>query len=71
MDVSKVIAELREQRESLDQAIFCLERLELFRPRRRGRPSKRLSALLAEGLIAHPMHSAGRPSKAAGTASGS
>jgi len=38
MDVSKVLAELRQEREQIDEAILSLERLVAGRGRRRGRP---------------------------------
>jgi hypothetical protein len=38
MDLSKALADLREQRDRIDQAITSLERLAEDRPRRRGRP---------------------------------
>ena len=38
MDVDKMLAELREEREHLDEAIIILERLALGRGKRRGRP---------------------------------
>jgi hypothetical protein len=38
MDVSKILAELREERDQVDEAILSLERLALGRGRRRGRP---------------------------------
>jgi hypothetical protein len=38
MDVSKILADLRQEREQLDEAILSLERLALGRGRRRGRP---------------------------------
>jgi len=38
MDVSKILEELRQQREQLEEAILSLERLALGRGRRRGRP---------------------------------
>jgi hypothetical protein len=41
MDLAKALAELREQREHLDQAIASLERLASGRPRGRGRPPGR------------------------------
>ncbi len=41
MDLAKALAELREQRDRLDQAILSLERLEENRPRGRGRPRTR------------------------------
>ena len=38
MDLAKALAELREQRDDLDQAILSLERLASGRPRGPGRP---------------------------------
>ena len=38
MDVTKILAELKAERDSLDEAIVTLERLALGRGKRRGRP---------------------------------
>jgi hypothetical protein len=38
MNLTKMIAELREEREHLDQAILMFERLAAGQGRRRGRP---------------------------------
>jgi hypothetical protein len=38
MDVSKILAELRQEREQLEEAIMSLERLARGRGKRRGRP---------------------------------
>jgi hypothetical protein len=38
MDISKMIAELRAEREGLNEAIAVLERLSLGQGKRRGRP---------------------------------
>ncbi len=38
MDVMKILAELRQEREQLEEAIMSLERLARNRGRRRGRP---------------------------------
>jgi len=38
MDIQKIIAELREERAHLDEAILRLEKLSLTRTPRRGRP---------------------------------
>ena len=38
MDVSKILTELRQEREQLEEAILSLERLARGRGRRRGRP---------------------------------
>ena len=41
MDLAKALAELRAQRDDIDQAILSLERLASGRARRRGRPPGR------------------------------
>jgi len=38
MDISKILADLRQQQEQLEEAILSLERLALGRGKRRGRP---------------------------------
>jgi hypothetical protein len=38
MDVTKILADLRQERDQLEEAILSLERLALGRGRRRGRP---------------------------------
>jgi hypothetical protein len=38
MDVSKILAELRQEREQMEEAILSLERLARGRGKRRGRP---------------------------------
>ena len=38
MDVTKILAELRQEREQIEEAIMSLERLARGRGRRRGRP---------------------------------
>ena len=38
MDVSKMLAELRQEREAIEEAILILERLARGRGKRRGRP---------------------------------
>jgi hypothetical protein len=48
MDVTKMIAELRSQRDQLDEAIIALERMIRGTGKRRGRPPKWLSAASAE-----------------------
>ncbi len=48
MDLSKALAELREQRDNIDQAILSLERLASGRPRGRGRPPGRKSDIKKE-----------------------
>ncbi len=38
MDISKMLAELRQEREAIEEAIITLERLARGRGKRRGRP---------------------------------
>jgi hypothetical protein len=44
MDVGRILTELRQERDQIDEAIVSLERLILGRGRRRGRPPKWLAA---------------------------
>ena len=48
MDVSKILSELREEREQIEEAIISLERLARGRGRRRGRPPAWMSDLTAK-----------------------
>ena len=45
MDVSKILTELRQEREQIEEAIMSLERLARGRGRRRGRPPAWLAGL--------------------------
>jgi hypothetical protein len=45
MDVTKILAELREERQQIEEAIVSLERLARGRGRRRGRPPAWMSEL--------------------------
>jgi hypothetical protein len=45
MDVTKTLAELRQEREQINETIVSLERLALSRGRRRGRPPAWLSTI--------------------------
>ncbi len=56
MDVTKILAELREERQQIEEAILSLERLAWGRGKRRGRPP----AWLAGGAEA-PAKRRGRP----------
>lgn len=49
MDVTKILSELREERERIEEAILSLERLARGRGRRRGRPPAWLSELKKRG----------------------
>lgn len=55
MDLAKTLAELREQRDDIDQAILSLERLASGRPRGRGRPPGRSSASAAHPKKRRPV----------------
>jgi DNA invertase Pin-like site-specific DNA recombinase len=45
MDVSKILTELRQEREQIEEAIMSLERLARGRGRRRGRPPSWMAEL--------------------------
>ncbi len=45
MDVSKILTELKEERQQIEEAIISLERLARGRGRRRGRPPSWMSDL--------------------------
>jgi hypothetical protein len=49
MDVLKMLADLRQEREQLEEAILTLERLARGRGRRRGRPPAWMSELKRRG----------------------
>jgi hypothetical protein len=40
MDLNEILEQLREERAQIDEAIIVLERMQLGRGRRRGRPPK-------------------------------
>jgi len=68
MDVAKILAELREEREQLEEAIVSLERLAQGRGKRRGRPpawmsaaKKRIKAASAEAKKAGPSSKTAAP----------
>jgi len=48
MDVSKILAELREERAQIEEAILSLERLANGRGRRRGRPPAWMAEVTAK-----------------------
>jgi len=48
MDVSKILAELKEERLQIEEAILSLERLARGRGRRRGRPPAWMSEMTAK-----------------------
>jgi DNA invertase Pin-like site-specific DNA recombinase len=49
MDVSKILVELRQEREQIEEAIMSLERLARGRGKRRGRPPAWMSAVKRRG----------------------
>jgi hypothetical protein len=57
IDVAKILAELKQEKEQLEQAIVTLERLSHIRTPRRGRPP----AYMAEGAPANTPKRRGRP----------
>ncbi|HUO31977.1 MAG TPA: hypothetical protein VMU80_22345 [Bryobacteraceae bacterium] len=48
MDVAKILTELRQEREQIEEAILSLERLARGRGRRRGRPPSWMSEITAK-----------------------
>jgi DNA invertase Pin-like site-specific DNA recombinase len=58
MDINKMLAELRVEREQIEEAIMTLERLARGRGRRRGRPPAWMSKLKRRG---RPPGSKNRP----------
>jgi hypothetical protein len=57
MDVTKMLGELRQEREQIDQAIMILERLARGRGKRRGRPP----AWMTEAAVSALPRKRGRP----------
>ena len=49
MDVVKILADLRQEREQIEEAIMTLERLARGRGKRRGRPPAWLAAVKKRG----------------------
>ena len=69
MDINKMLAELRLEREQIEEAIMTMERLARGRGRRRGRPPAWMSQIKRRG---RPPGSKNRPKsevKAAGSKS--
>jgi hypothetical protein len=61
MDTNKMLAELRAERDQLDEAILLFERLAAGRGRRRGRPPKWMAAVKRRG---RPPRSKNKPKDA-------
>ena len=49
MDIIKMLAELRQERQQIEEAILTLERLASGRGRRRGRPPAWMAAIRRRG----------------------
>lgn len=65
MDVLKMLADLRQEREQIEEAIVTLERLAEGRGRRRGRPPAWMSALKRRGRPPGSKNKAKDPTAAA------
>jgi len=61
MDLLKMLADLRQEREQIEEAIMTLERLAAGRGRRRGRPPAWMSAVKRRG---RPPGSKNKPKEA-------
>lgn len=62
MDVLKMLADLRREREQIEEAILTLERLAQGRGRRRGRPPAWMTEVKRRG---RPLGSKNKPKEAA------
>ena len=69
MDVAKILDELRQEREQLEEAILSLERLARGRGRRRGRPPSWMVEAKKRGRPAGSKNKAGSKAVAAKAAS--
>jgi hypothetical protein len=69
MDVTKILEELRQEREQLEEAILSLERLARGRGRRRGRPPAWMVAVKKRGRPPGSKNKATSKATAAKTAS--
>jgi hypothetical protein len=58
MDINKMLAELRAEREQIEQAILVLERMAVGRGKRRGRPPKWMTSVKLRG---RPLGSKNKP----------
>jgi hypothetical protein len=64
MDVLKMLAELREDRAQIEEAIMAIERLASGGRKRRGRPPAWMSATSAPKRTGRPPGSKNKPNKA-------
>jgi len=67
MDVQKMLADLRQEREQIEEAILTLERLARGRGRRRGRPPAWMTAAKKRVKTTGEPKKAAAASKAAAT----
>jgi hypothetical protein len=67
MDVSKILAELKAEREQIEQAILSLERLAQGRGRKRGRPPAWMADVAAPKRRGRPPGSKNKVQAANGT----
>jgi hypothetical protein len=68
MDVTKILADLRQEREQIEEAILSLERLARGRGRRRGRPPMWMTEITAKRRGRPPGSKNKQSTKAAGAA---
>ena len=67
MDVAKMLADLRQEREAIEEAIMTLERLARGRGKRRGRPPAWLAEVKKRGRPAGSKNKGPSAAKAAAT----
>lgn len=65
MDVAKMLADLRQEREAIEEAILTLERLARGRGKRRGRPPAWLAEVKKRGRPVGSKNKPNSPAKAA------
>lgn len=68
MDVTKILVELRQEREQIEEAIISLERLARGRGKRRGRPPAWLSEARKRGRPPGSKNKSSAAAKSAGSA---
>jgi len=65
MDVTKILGELRQERDQIAEAILSLERLAQGQGRRRGRPPAWMAAISTKRRRGRPPGSKNKPKTAA------
>jgi hypothetical protein len=63
MDVTKILADLRQERQAIEEAIMTMERLARGAGKRRGRPPAWMAALKVKSEPAAQPKRRGRPPK--------